>query len=84
MESADQNPACADSEKMESMNFWSFRLWHSSLKPNSLPVSETLLVFIERAERGSGQAQVYRLEMWQVIILPTADAVGSKTPSKKT
>src|SRR5437868_2939310 len=56
----------------------------SSLKPNSLPVSETLLVFIERAERGSGQAQVYRLEMWQVIILPTADAVGSKTPSKKT
>jgi beta-lactamase regulating signal transducer with metallopeptidase domain len=56
----------------------------TSLKSSSAPVSETLFVFIENEPMSSVDAQVYRIQMWHVVILPAADDVGSKTPSKKT
>jgi beta-lactamase regulating signal transducer with metallopeptidase domain len=56
----------------------------SALKPQSAPTSETLLVMIESRELGPGNAEVYRIQMWHVTVLPLTEAVGSKTPSKKT
>jgi hypothetical protein len=56
----------------------------TSVKSSSVPVSETLFVFIENGQISSANAQVYRIQMWHVVILRAADAVGSKTPSKKT
>jgi hypothetical protein len=49
-----------------------------------VPVSETLFVFIENGQISSANAQVYRIQMWHVVIVRAADAVDSKTPSKKT
>jgi beta-lactamase regulating signal transducer with metallopeptidase domain len=56
----------------------------SALKPQPAPTSETLLVMIESRELGPGNAEVYRIQMWHVTVLPLTEAVGSKTPSKKT
>jgi beta-lactamase regulating signal transducer with metallopeptidase domain len=56
----------------------------SSLKSNSVPVSQTVFLFIESGETGSADAQIYRVQMWRVTVLPESDAIGSKTPSKKT
>ncbi len=56
----------------------------TSLKSSSVPVSETLLVFIENGQMSAANAQVYRIQMWHVVILRAADAADSKTPSKKT
>lgn len=56
----------------------------SSVKSNSAPVTETVFVFIESERDGSADAQVYRVQMWRVTVLPASDAIGSKTPSKKT
>jgi beta-lactamase regulating signal transducer with metallopeptidase domain len=56
----------------------------TSVKSSSVPVSETLFVFIENGQISSANAQVYRIQMWHVVILRAADAVDSKTPSKKT
>ncbi len=56
----------------------------SALKPQPAPTSETLLVMIESRELGPGNAEVYRIQMWHVTVLPLTEAVDSKTPSKKT
>jgi beta-lactamase regulating signal transducer with metallopeptidase domain len=56
----------------------------TSVKSSSVPVSETLFVFIENGQISSANAQVYRIQMWHVVIVRAADAVDSKTPSKKT
>ena len=56
----------------------------SALKPQPVATSETLLVMIESRELGPGNAEVYRIQMWHVTVLPLTEAVGSKTPSKKT
>jgi beta-lactamase regulating signal transducer with metallopeptidase domain len=56
----------------------------SALKPQPAATSETLLVMIESRELGPGNAEVYRIQMWHVAVLPLTEAVGSKTPSKKT
>lgn len=56
----------------------------SALKPQPAPTSETLVVMIESREVGPGNAEVYRIQMWHVTVLPLTEAVGSKTPSKKT
>jgi len=56
----------------------------SALKPRPAATSETLLVMIESRELGPGNAEVYRIQMWHVTVLPLSEAVGSKTPSKKT
>ena len=56
----------------------------SALKPQPAAMSETLLVMIESRELGPGNAEVYRIQMWHVTVLPLTEAVGSKTPSKKT
>jgi Zn-dependent protease with chaperone function len=56
----------------------------TSLMSSPVPVSETLFVFIENGQISSSDAQVYRIQMWHVVILRAADAVDSKTPSKKT
>lgn len=56
----------------------------SALKPQSTPMSETVFVMIESRELGPGNAEVYRIQMWHVTVLPLTEAVGSKTPSKKT
>jgi hypothetical protein len=56
----------------------------SALKPQPAATSETLLVMIESRELGPGNAEVYRIQMWHVTVLPLSEAVGSKTPSKKT
>ena len=56
----------------------------SALKPQSTPMSETVFVMIESRELGPGDAEVYRIQMWHVTVLPLTEAVGSKTPSQKT
>jgi hypothetical protein len=56
----------------------------SALKSQPTAISETLLVMIESRQFGPGDAEVYRIQMWHVTVLPLTDAVGSKTPSKKT
>lgn len=56
----------------------------SALKPQPVATPETLLVLIESRELGPGDAEVYRIQMWHVTVLPLTEAVGSKTPSKKT
>jgi beta-lactamase regulating signal transducer with metallopeptidase domain len=56
----------------------------SALKSPPAATSETLLVMIESRELGPGNAEVYRIRMWHVTVLPLTEAVGSKTPSKKT
>jgi bla regulator protein blaR1 len=56
----------------------------SALKSASLPVSETVFVFFESGESGLVGTQVYRIQMWRVTLLPVEQAIGSKTPSKKT
>jgi beta-lactamase regulating signal transducer with metallopeptidase domain len=56
----------------------------SALKAQPAPTSETLLVLIESREMGPGDAEVYRIQMWHVTVLPLTEAVGIKTPSKKT
>ena len=39
---------------------------------------------IESRQFGPGDAEVYRIQMWHVTVLPLTEAVGSKTSSKKT
>lgn len=56
----------------------------SAVKPQPAPTSETLLVMVESRELGPGNAEVYRIQMWHVTVLPLTEAVGSKTPTKKT
>jgi beta-lactamase regulating signal transducer with metallopeptidase domain len=56
----------------------------SSMNSKSAPISETLFVFIESGQNDFAEPQVYRVQMWRVTVLPASDAVGSKTPSKKT
>jgi hypothetical protein len=56
----------------------------TSLKSSSVPVSDTLLVFIENGQMSAANAQFYRIQMWHVVVLRAAYAVDSKAPSKKT
>lgn len=56
----------------------------SAWGPASPPVSDTLLVMIESQSSRAGDAEVYRIQMWHVTVLPLSQAAGSKTPSKKT
>lgn len=56
----------------------------SAMKSGSVPVSQTVLIFIESGVDGPAEAQIYRIQMWHVTVLPTSQAVGSKTPNKKT
>jgi len=56
----------------------------SALKSQPTAISETLLVMIESRQFGPGDAEVYRIQMWHVTVLPLTEAVGSKTSSKKT
>lgn len=56
----------------------------SALESAAVPVSETVYVFVQRGDSGFSETQVYRIQMWHVTVLPVEQAVGSKTPSKKT
>jgi hypothetical protein len=56
----------------------------SALKPQSVPVSETVFVVIESGNSGPRGAEVYRIQMWHVTVLPITEAIGSRTPSKRT
>ena len=56
----------------------------TSLKSSSVPVSDTLFVFIENGQMSAANAQFYRIQMWHVVVLRAAYAVDSKAPSKKT
>jgi hypothetical protein len=56
----------------------------SSAKTNSTPMSETVFVFIQSGDRISPDGQVYRIQMWRVMIFSAPEAVGSKTSNTKT
>ena len=56
----------------------------SALKSGTVQISETLFLVIESGDFGSADAQICRIQMWHLTVLPLAEAVGSKTHSKKT
>ncbi len=56
----------------------------TALKSQAVPVSETVLVFIEGRDASSAGTQVYRIQMWHITLLPAAEAVSNKIPNKKT
>jgi beta-lactamase regulating signal transducer with metallopeptidase domain len=56
----------------------------SAMKSASVPVSQTVLIFIESGMDGPAEAQIYRIQMWHVTVLPRTQAVGSKATSPRT
>jgi beta-lactamase regulating signal transducer with metallopeptidase domain len=82
--SVQRNPIATATRPMTRHHEAASNLIHlSALKPQPA-TPETLLVMIESRELGPGNTEVYRIQMWHVTVLPLTEAVGSKTPSKKT